>query len=57
MKESFGLVKRADDIKMYFMQNAKKLIITFLQQYFFIYVKNVFLWIDWVCTQLYAYMP
>jgi hypothetical protein len=54
LKESIGLIKRANDIKMYFMQNAKKLIITFLQEDFFIYLKNVFLWVDWICTQLLA---
>ena len=54
LKESFGLVKRANDIKMYFIRNAKKLIITFLQQCFFIYLKNVFLWIDCIRTQLVA---
>lgn len=30
------------------MRNAKKLVIIFLQEYFFIYLKNVFLWIDWI---------
>ncbi len=49
-------VKIGFGMAMYFIRNAKKLIITFLQQCFFIYFKNVYLWIDWICTQWVAYI-